>query len=253
MKWFEVFPGVTGADPLSDGALASWPDRAFDDRLHHLRACPVVLTELYQIARHFPLVVRDEEGDLTLMADLRSETLRRPAFDASGRFASGYRPLATRLLPFVATASGGAIRLRDTLSMPEPERPVALRQQVAQMLQAHAAGHRKLGGAVRLLIARRYLVSNETDGDGPGCDWLPAPSSPQGARQDMAMDSRKGEFLALRLLAVMEFSAMHRRNAPPRGVVAERFRDWMSRDEVLRRQTFLSTDEMIDFSHLTSS
>lgn len=250
MKWFEVFPGVSGADPLSDSALATWPDRAFDDRLHHLRACPVVLSELYQIARHFPLVVRDEDEELTLMADLRAEILRRPAFDASGRLASGYRPLATRLLPFAATVSGGAIRLRDNLPMPQPERPVALRQQVAQMLQAHAAGHRKLAAAARLLIARGYLVSSRAEGDGPGRDWLAASSQPQPRADGMATDSRGTEFLALRLLAVMEFSARHRRNAPPPAVITERFSHRMNRDEVLRRQTFLSEDEMIDFSRL---
>lgn len=256
MKWFETLPGVTGADPLSDGALAAWPDRAFDDRLSHLRACPVVLSELYMIARHFPLIVRDEDGDPTLSADLRPEVLRRTPFDMSGRFAGGYRPLATRLLPFAATAAGGALRLRDTRPLSEVERPAALQQQVAQSLQSQAAGNKLLGAAVRLLIARGHLVAAEAGYDVPDHGAPPTLSPPQDvtrADPDQGADSSGSEveFLALRVLAVMEFSSIHRRTTPPRAIASARVGNLITRDQALRRQNFLSQDEMIDFSRLS--
>ncbi len=255
MRWFETFPGVTGADPLSDDALLAWPDRALDDRLTYLRACPVVLSELYLIARHFPLFVRDEDDDPTLLVDLRPEVLRRTPFDASGRFACGYRPLATRLLPFAATATGGALRLRDTRPLPQVERPAALRRQVAQILQSQAAGNKRIGAAVRLLIARGHLVAGQAGYEMSDQSWQPALSLLEGGSRDTTpQDSQnvgqEDEFLAMRLLAVIEFSSIHRRAPPPRAVPGARMNDLNSRDQALSRQNFLSKDEMIDFSRL---
>lgn len=246
--WFLDLPGVTGSETLSAQGLASWPDRAMDDRLHHLRVCPVVPSELYQIARHLPVTVIEQPGGPMVMADLRAEVLRQPAFDSDGRLQRSYRPAVTRLLPFCASAQGGLLRLSDDVAPPGPERPAELQQQVAQMLRAQATGLGRLAEAASLLIAEGLL---ERPAEGDLVEWRPRPPEQDGATAAANLAPRPESFLALRLLAVMEFSAMHRREDRGRRPNADSLRGLLSRNEALRRRVFLTRDEMLDFSALT--
>lgn len=243
--WFHDIPGVTGAEDLDSRRLASWPDRAMDDRLHHLRFCPVVPSELYQIARHLPLTVIDQPDGPMVMADLRAEALRQPAFDAEGRFQRSYRPAVTRLLPFCTSAQGALLRLSDKIAPPGPERPAELQQQVARMLGTQAVGLGRLAEAASLLIAEGLLQGTA---EGDLIDWRPCPSEQAAAAN---LPPRPEAFLALRLLAVVEFSAMHRREDRGRRSGTDSLRGLLSRNEALRRRVFLTRDEMLDFSALT--
>lgn len=246
--WFLDIPGITGGETLSAQRLASWPDRAMDDRLHHLRVCPVVPSELYQIARHLPVTVVDQADGPMVMVDLRTEMLRQPAFDSDGRLQRSYRPAVTRLLPFCTSAQGALLRLSDEVAPPGPERPAELQQQVAQMLRAQAAGLGRLAEAAGLLISEGLL---QRSAEGDLAEWRPMSPEQDGATVAANLAPRPESFLALRLLAVIEFSAMHRREDRGRRPNADSLRGLLSRNEALRRRIFLTRDEMLDFSALT--
>ncbi len=246
--WFDDLPGVTGYRPLEPALLVAWPDRAMDRRLHHLRYCPVLPQELYQIARHFPLLVVNQPDGPMVMAELASDRLRRPAFDSDGRYLRSYRPLVSRLLPFVATPRGEVLRLTDELSPPEPERPEELRRQIVQMVRAQASGLARMTEAATVLLEDGLLVQASK----PSEEWHPAPDDLMTETVSAAanLPVRPSSFLALRLLAVLEFSALHRRETRASRSDADSLRELLGRNEALKRQTFLIRDDMLDFSGL---
>lgn len=266
-EWCAALPGVTGAVALDASSLESWPDRALDDRLQHLQFCPVTLQELYQIVRFLPLVVLDGPDGPMVMADLRSRTLRRPAFDRDGQLQLGYRPAATRLLPFLSQPDGQALRLTLAASAPDQLRPPELRQQILQMLSIQIAGYQRLQAAARLLIARGYLSPGSAVADAEpaadpatdpamhegaglrlsGREWLPATEQPEAAIGDSAGPDGP---LALRLLAAIEFSQMHRRQPQRSRMPMDRLRDRLGRDDVLRQALFIDGSDSIDFSSI---
>ncbi|WP_151720704.1 hypothetical protein [Gemmobacter serpentinus] len=262
MAWYDDLDGVSGAEPLSDARLEAWPDRAMDARLHRLRFCPATLPELYQVARHLPLTVieetgieqagTDQMGRPCVMVDFRPETLRRPAFDAGGTLQRSYRPAATRLLPYITTPEGRVMRLLDRAGPPDIPRPPELQLQLAQMLRAQGFGISQLSAAAAILIAEGLLAPQD-HGNGAR-EWLPAADAPP-----PRMDGRPDPlyFLALRLLAVLEFSRLHRREtgrdgAAGPGPFSGQLQSLLSRDEALRNQTFLIQDDVLDFSAFLS-
>ncbi|RID90378.1 hypothetical protein D2N39_18615 [Gemmobacter lutimaris] len=245
--WFDDLPGVTGALPLDQGLLAAWPDRAMEARLCHLRHCPVLPQELYQIARHLPLVVVDQPGGPLVMAELAPGRLRRPAFDAEGRYLRSYRPLVSRLLPFCAAPGGELLRLTDPGAPAGPDRPEDLRRQIVQMLRAQAAGLTRMAEAAQILVEEGLLVR----GSDPAMpEWVPPPEdlAAETAGAAANLPPVPASFLALRLLAVLEFSALHRRETQARRSDADSLRELLGRNEALRRQTFLIRDDLLDFS-----
>lgn len=245
--WFDDLPDVAGGQPLDAAGLQRWPDRAMDGRLHHLRFCPVVAAELYQLARFLPVTVVEQPDGVMVMADLRPDILRRPAFAEDGSFQRSYRPQVTRLLPFVATRAGAVIRLQDSLIQPEPERPAELQRQLSQMLAAQAAGVRMLTEAADLLVSEGVLMRQ---GEGPEWRPFPADRADEARRAAGNLPARPGSFLALRLLAVLEFSHLHRQEHRPAQSDAESLSRLSGRNEALRRQTFLMQDDQLDFSQL---
>ncbi|WP_167620209.1 SapC family protein [Paracoccus ravus] len=257
--WFEDLPGVTGFRPVEPALLAAWPDRAMEARLQHLRYCPVLPQELYQVARQLPLVVVAQPTGPMLMAELASEGLRQPAFDAEGRFLRSYRPLVSRLLPFCAMPGGETLRLTDETAPPGPERAEDLQRQIVQMLRGQAAGLSRLSEAASLLIDEGLLAEAPGNGmrDGDPARvraWHPAPADldAETAAAAANLAAMPVSFLALRMLGAIEFSALHRREAPVRRSDADSLRELLGRNEALRRQTFLTRDEMLDFSGLVS-
>lgn len=243
--WFDDLPDVAGARPLDGAQLQRWPDRAMDSRLVNLRFSPVVMAEMYQLARFFPVTVIDQPEGVMVMADWRPEKLRRPVFAEDGSFQRGYRPMVTRLLPFAVSRSGAALRLQDGLIQPEPERPAALQQQIAQMLAGQGAGVRQLSEAADLLCAEGLL---QQQGDDPEWRPLAAEQADEVQRRCANLPALPVAFLALRLLAVMEFSHLHRQEHRPAQSDAESLSLLAGRHEVLRRQTFLLQDDQLDFS-----
>lgn len=248
--WCNDLPGVTGAQILGAQCLEGWPDRAMDDRLHCLRFCPVTLQELYQIVRHLPLFVLDDEDGPVVMADLRSANLRRPAFDAQGHLRTGYRPAVTRLLPFLAMPAGGLLRLTDARGPADQPRPSELGLQIVQMLNVQQQGMQRLQAAARLLMARGYLRPSDAEGAHSlaGREWQPAPDQPEAA---IGPEAGSEGPLALRLLAALEFSQIHRRRPARQQMPMDRLRDRLGRDEVLRQALFIDGGEVIDFTALS--
>lgn len=256
MKWYDALPGVRGAELLRDDLLAHWPDRAFDDRLCRLQFCPVVLTEIYQVARHYPLSVIEGGTGPMVVIDLRPDVLLRPAFTEDGALAGAYRPFVTRLLPFFCEPGVGPMRLIDDLAQAGPERPEGLRSQVREALLAQQAGQFRLQGAARLALARG-LLRPEAGLAQPGPRLWRASAGPVdhaefglGSGEQMDPASLAELALAMRLVAVMEFSERHRRAdgavALPQGAA----RDLLRRDDALRDQTFLSDGGLVDFTQL---
>lgn len=245
--WFDDLPEVTGGLPLDAAGLQRWPDRAMDARLHHLRFCPVIASELYQLARFLPVTVVDQPDGVMVMADLRPQILRRPAFAEDGSFQRSYRPMVSRLLPFAVTRAGVAIRLQDGLVQPEPDRLPELQTQISHMLAAQAAGVRMLTEAAELLLSEGLLVR---EGEAPEWRPLPVDQAEEARRACANLPARPGSFLALRLLAVLEFSHLHRQEHRPAQSDAESLSRLAGRNEALRRQTFLLRDDQLDFSHL---
>lgn len=246
--WYDDLPGVTGAEPLTGALLQHWPDRAMDSRLPHLRFCPVVASELYQLARALPVTVVAQPDGPMVMADLRPAILRRPVFDGDGNFQRSYRPMVMRLMPFASTRAGGLIRLCDDTQLEETPRPAELQRQIAQMLTVQAAGVRLLAAAAQVLLDAGLLA------EAAAGDYRPLPRERQEdvARMVAGLPAQAEGFLALRLLAVLEFSDLHRQEYRPAVSDAESLRVLSGRNEALRRQTFLMQDELLDFSGLHS-
>lgn len=245
MQWFETLPGIEGTTALDETTLDTWPDRALDDRLCHLQFCPVVLAELYQIPQFYPLFVRDTPQGPMVMAELRTDQLRHPAFDAAGNFAWRYRPAVTRLLPFLSLSDGTPVRLKDAKEIRGPERPPEIRRQIVKMLALQGASHKRLQFAASFLISRGYLARHPSNPE----DWTLSTNLPPQPPSDTP--AAPEEFLALRLLAVLELSGRHRPDvvsAPRRTQSA--LPGLLSRDEALRQRNFLDQGELIDFSQL---
>ena len=251
MAWYDDLAGVSGAEILTEDRLKAWPDRAMDNRLNQLRYCPVIASEIYQLARHLPLILIEEDGQPCVMVDFRAETLRRPAFDAEGRLLRSYRPAVTRLLPYFTTPQGRPMRLVDTAGPPDISRPPELRQSLALMLRDQGIGVRLLSEAAEILVSEGLVTPGQI-GNGP-LEWHPLLSSaprPSSHRPSLPGTPTPAHFRALRLLAVLEFSQVHRREPPPQGGESRQLQSLLSRDEALRKQTFLIQDDLIDFSAL---
>ena len=253
--WFDDLPGVTGAQALTPDLLAGWPDRAMESRLHHLRYCPVLPQEIYQIARHLPLVVVDQPSGPMVMAELALDRLRRAAFDGEGRYLRSYQPMVARLLPFCTTAGGEVLRLTDAKSPNGPDRPEDLRRQVVQMLRAQAGGLAHMAAAASVLIEMGLLARASgavEDSAEPAREWYPPPEDLAAETTAAAanLPAVPASFLALRLLGVMEFSAQHRRATHARRSDADSLRELLGRNEALTRQTFLIRDELLSFEGL---
>jgi hypothetical protein len=252
MKWYTDFPGIVGAEPLRRDLLACWPDRGLETRLHHLRFCPVVLSELYLMARHLPLTVVDDGVDPMVMVDLRSDVLRRPAFASDGRFLRNQLPAVTRLLPFCSGASGTVMRLIDTIDMPEPQRAVDLQDRIIQMLEAQAASVRGLSAAARLLLTSGFLTGVSAPLQEGVTEWRPLRSASGSDLASVAANLPAGPdtFLALRLLMVLEFADQHRQESRRSDNSSENLHHFLRRNEALRMQPFLVDDVLLDFSGL---
>jgi hypothetical protein len=241
-RWWDAMPGVTGAAELSSSALAGWPDRAMEDRLHRLSFCPVVLSEIYSVAQHLPLAVIETPTGPELVTDLRREILRQPAFDAEGRIRLPYRPVAMRQLPFVVEPDGTIVRLADTGAEPDVARSVELQKRLVSILAAQVEGRRRMTRALAAAI-RAGLVARV-----PGDD----PEGPLMVTSLAAEDAvpEGPDPLALRLVAVMLYAQKNRHPAASTVTSALRARLSLVRDDALRDRPFLSEDEAIDFSRL---
>lgn len=252
MKWYADFPRIVGAQPLTRELIARWPDRALEARLHHLRFCPVVLSELYLMARHLPLTVVDDGVDPMVMVDLRADVLRRPAFASDGRFLRNQLPAVTRLLPFCSSGSGTVLRLIDTIDMPEPQRPAELQDRILQLLGGQAASIRGLSAAARLLLASGLLTEVSAPMQDGVTEWRPlrTSSAPDFVSVVAGLPAGPDTFLALRLLMVLEFSDQHRQESRRSDNSAENLHHLLRRNEALRMQPFLVSDTMLEFSGL---
>ncbi len=240
--WWQDLPGVTGTAPLSPAALAGWPDRAMEDRLARLSFCPVALSELYAIAQHLPLVVRETPEGPELAADLRRETLQRPAFDEGGRLTLPYRPVALRQLPFTVDAAGRILRLTDSEAAPDVARPVDLQKRLVGILAAQVEGRQRMTRALAAAIAAGLVARPAGSNDGAPQEVTPR------ANEDRIDDCT--DPLALRLAAVMLYALKNRRQSTALLSPGARARLSLVRDDPLRDRPFLSDDDAIDFSRL---
>lgn len=241
-RWWDDMPGVAGAAELTPAALAGWPDRAMEARLHRLSFCPVVLSEIYTIAQHLPLAAIDSPAGPELVADLRREMLQRPAFDAEGRIGLAYRPVAMRQLPFVIEPDGTIMRLADSEAEPDVPRKAELQKRLVSILAAQVDGRRRITRALRAAIGAGLIAR-------PAGAVADAPLEVTAhAAEDTIGDCT--DPLALRLVAVMLFAQRNRR--PEASAVTPGLRTRLSlvRDDALRDRRFLSEDEAIDFGRL---
>jgi hypothetical protein len=243
-RWWDDLPGVTEAGDLTPAALAGWPDRAMEGRLARLSFCPVALSELYTIAQHLPLAVVASPAGPELVADLRRDVLQRPAFDAEGRIALPYRPVAMRQLPFLVEPDGTILRLVDADAEAEPDvpRPAELQKRLVSILGAQVDGRRRMTRALQEAI-RAGLVARTVPGDRTAPMTVTARAAED--RIDDCADP-----LALRVVAVMLYAQKNRRNAAAVVTPGLRARLSLVRDDALRERPFLSDDETIDFARL---
>lgn len=243
-RWYDAIPGVTGKAPLSDATLAAWPDRAMEDRLHHLSFCPVALSEIYLLAQHLPMTVLEGPAGPELVADLRADRLQRPAFDAGGKLILSYRPLALRMLPFFVETDGEIWRLEDSEGETGPARSLDLQKRLCSILGAQVEGRVRMRASLSRLIDEGFLIpADSTTADAPAGELTIEMRALGGQRTSE-------DFLGLRILNAMLFS-MHnlksRVDLPDTGM---RARLSLVRDDRLRQRPFLSDDETIDFDRL---
>lgn len=241
-RWWDDLPGVTGAHGLTPAALSGWPDRAMEGRLSRLSFCPVVLSELYTIAQHLPLVVADGPAGPELVADLRRDVLQRPAFDAEGRITLPYRPVAMRQLPFVVDADGTIMRLADSRAEPDVARSTELQKRLVSILAAQVDSRRRMTGALRIATKAGLVAPPVRATAGAPLEVTPLAAED---RIDGCDDP-----LALRLVTVMLFAQKNRRQANQIASPGLRARLSLVRDDALRDRPFLSDDDAIDFSRL---
>ena len=116
------------------------------------------------------------------------------------------------------------------------------------MVRAQASGLARMTEAATVLLEDGLLVQASK----PSEEWHPAPDDLMTETVSAAanLPVRPSSFLALRLLAVLEFSALHRRETRASRSDADSLRELLGRNEALKRQTFLIRDDMLDSSGL---
>lgn len=157
-------------------------------------------------------------------------------------------PLSSTLLHFCTTPSGELMRPTDETEPPRPDRSEYLRRQIVQMLRAQAAGLARMSEATTVLV-EEGLLAQVTGTAGSSSEWDSAPEELDTETVGVAanLSAVSTSFLALRLLGVLKFSALHRRETRARRSDADSLRELLGRNEALKRQTFLIHDDMLEF------
>lgn len=158
-EWFHALEGIAQVLPTSREQLEDWPDSRFRGSESRLTYIPVAMSELYIIGQSLPLTALQTERGPLLVAELKAGGRTVAPFDESGAWRLPYRPLALRLLPFIAQADGSCWRLES--------QPVAdtVRQNPGPILQALSGFARSVQTVSALLGAAiaAGLVKFETD------------------------------------------------------------------------------------------
>lgn len=113
LEWFDAvasgFP-VSFVDPAKPEGLPDSRFRAYEGRLDYV---PVAMSEVFVLGHALPLTALCTSQGYLLVADLRTTAGRGIAFDAQGAWRMPYRPMALRLLPFLAKADGTLWRIEE--------------------------------------------------------------------------------------------------------------------------------------------
>jgi hypothetical protein len=109
--WFDAVASglpVLSVDPAKPEGLPDSRFRALEGRLDYV---PVAMSEVFVLGHALPLSALCTAQGYLLVADLRATSGRAIAFDAQGAWRMPYRPMALRLLPFLAKADGTLWRI----------------------------------------------------------------------------------------------------------------------------------------------
>lgn len=156
-QWYEGLPGDPKPEPLRGKHLISWPKNQKVNQACNLNFCPVAYSELYMIAHHIPIVAIAHCEGPEIMLDLRYDRLISPPRSKSGEWHLNYIPLALRLLPFNATASGKQERIVDvwlTEDLPKSREDQA---EMKSYLVRFAHGRKRLTNAAQALLDEGFL------------------------------------------------------------------------------------------------
>lgn len=156
-EWYERLPGSPRPDPISGKHLAAWPENERPNFGTFLDFCPVAYSELHMIAYHLPIAaVAGREGP-EIMLDLRRDRLVSPPTNMAGEWTLPYVPVALRILPFNATASGKEERLLDLQNGEDRPRVPENQAALKRLLVGFAQGRKRLTASARVLVEEGFL------------------------------------------------------------------------------------------------
>lgn len=243
-RWYDAIPGVTGTTSLSDATLSNWPDKAMETRLHDLDFCPIMLSELYIVARHLPMTVIESPAGPELVADLRPDRARRAAFDADGKYVLPYRPVALRMLPFFVETDGNILRMTDLSGELGPARPLELQKRLCSFLGGQVSGRLRMRTSLQYLMDSMILLPATKNGDARvGELQIDIPTL--SAKHQICTD-----FLGLRIINSILFAVQNLKSGLVQSYAGPRARLSLVRDDAIRQRPFLTDASTIDFDKL---
>ena len=149
---------------------------------------PVSYTELHLASHYFPVAVRFDDGSPSLGLVLGESYLKRPVFDASGKWQGGYKPIALRCSPFHAGEIGedplsdilidsasGHLTDRDGIPLiDDAGKPTSLILELHRLFRLLQDSRAKFSEALDLLLIGNLLGPLEdADGDSTTGDEPP--------------------------------------------------------------------------------
>ncbi|MEY8881342.1 hypothetical protein [Donghicola sp. XS_ASV15] len=159
-EWYANLPGKPRPDPISGKHLAAWPDDGPLNFGQSLGFCPLTYSELHMIAYHLPIAaIAGSEGP-EIMLDLRRDRLVSPPTNVAGEWKMHYLPMALRLLPFNATASGKEERLLDLHIGENKARSPENQASLKRLLVRFAQGRKRLTTSARILVEEGFLTND---------------------------------------------------------------------------------------------
>lgn len=156
-EWYAPLVGEAHIRSVSPDELVDVPDDRFRTREAQLDYVPVTLTEIFIVGQSLPLtVLRTVRGPL-LVAELRAGGQSAMAFDAGGAWRLPYRPMALRLLPFLASADGSLSRItsdRASTIQTESQMSFPLQRAVSGFARSVSAASELIDLAVAIDLVR---------------------------------------------------------------------------------------------------
>lgn len=216
-----------------DGA----PDNRFRAAEHRLNHVPIAMSELFTVGQSLPLSALQTQQGFLLVADLRAGGAAVSAFDSAGMWRLPYRPLALRLLPFIARADGSVGRISHQNAEPAAK-PAQTHVPVQRALANFAASLKAAHTLLEVALEAQMLTLCEGPDEPNGMGYLELAPPPE--------TLSPAQFPSCKLVEAIRFSQKRVGVAPQSAYAAQALAK--RRPDGPCAAQFLSFDEAIRFN-----